>query len=70
MGSVDRCLAELTRGGDLATGLAARLPLELWGDVLDLKGRDLSRFAGLFWTAQRGAGWHAEWRQKGLVALD
>ena len=68
--SVERCLAELANGGDLATGLAARLPLELWGEVLDLEGDDLSRFAGLFWTTQRGAGWHAEGRHEGLVALD
>jgi len=65
--AIARCLDEIA--GDLATGLAARLPLELWGVVLDLAAEDLSRFARLSWTAQRGAGWDAEERQAGLLAL-
>lgn len=42
---------------DLATEFAARLPLELWGSVLNLTADELSNFASRHWTMQRGIGW-------------
>ncbi len=44
-------------GADLATGFAARLPLELWGAVLDLPADELPAFAERYWRMQRGTGW-------------
>ncbi len=55
--ATERCLADLAAGSNLATEFAARLPIELWGSVLDLAGDDLPRFAMLIWRLQRGAGW-------------
>lgn len=54
---VDRCIDDLDADADLATEFAARLPLELWGAVLDLDGDDLADFAALVWRLQRGLGW-------------
>ncbi|WP_041297873.1 cytochrome P450 [Ilumatobacter coccineus] len=55
--AIERCLADLTPACDLATEFAARLPLELWGAVLDLDAEQLTRFAALTWRLQRGLGW-------------
>lgn len=52
---------------DLATEFAARIPLELWGAVLDLTDDELSGFASRYWTMQRGVGWDPRAR---LAALD
>lgn len=66
---VERSLHELEDDSDLAGGFAARLPLELWGSVLDLAPADLSEFAALLWRMQRGAGWHEGDRGDGRVAM-
>ena len=55
---------------DLATGFAARLPLELWGVVLDLPPGDLPEFAARYWRLQRAAGWEPRARRDGLAAAD
>ena len=54
---VDRMIDDLDDEPDLATGFAARLPLELWGAVLDLPSGDLPEFSARYWRMQRGAGW-------------
>jgi pulcherriminic acid synthase len=64
-----RCLGGLRDQPDLAVGFAARLPLELWGEVLDLAGEELRRFAALCWRMQRGAGWEPFARHDGLAAI-
>jgi pulcherriminic acid synthase len=68
--AVGRCVDGLSDQPDLAVGFAARLPLELWGEVLGLAGDDLGRFATLYWRMQRGAGWDPGARHDGLAALD
>ena len=71
---VERVLAEFGRVADatpdLATGFAARLPMELWGAVLDLPAGDLAEFAARYWRMQRAAGWEPRARQDGLEAVD
>ena len=42
---VERMLGDLEHEPDLASAFAARLPLELWGAVLDLPEADLPEFA-------------------------
>lgn len=64
-----RMLSELVDEPDLAGGFAARLPLELWGAVLDLPSNDLAQFAELLWRMQRGAGWHEGDRRDGHAAM-
>ncbi len=59
-GIIDRMLDDLDdldAEHDLATGFAARLPLELWRAVLDLPSGELAEFATRYWRLQRGAGW-------------
>jgi pulcherriminic acid synthase len=51
-----RILDGLRHEPDLATGFAGRLPLELWGEVLDLPRSDLGRFSAELWRLYRGAG--------------
>jgi cytochrome P450 len=65
---VERMLSDLADEPDLAGGFAARLPLELWGVVLDLPRGDLADFATLYWRMQRGAGWHEGDRRDGHAA--
>lgn len=65
---VERMLHDLGDEPDLAGGLAARLPLELWGAVLDLPRNDLAEFAALYWQMQRGAGWNESDRGAGHAA--
>jgi cytochrome P450 len=71
-GIVEHILSDLGRDGvaDLATGLAARLPLELWGAVLDLPREDMAEFSARYWRIQRGHGWNTRARHDGLAALD
>ncbi len=64
-----RVIADLGDGADLAIGFAARLPLELWGAVLDLPRGDLPAFASAYWRMQRGAGWDPVARRDGLAAF-
>lgn len=68
--AVARTLDGLADEPDLARAFAARLPMELWGEVLALDEDELTRFASLYWRMQRGAGWDASTRQVGLAALD
>ncbi|MGB3737716.1 MAG: hypothetical protein WA964_22380, partial [Ilumatobacter sp.] len=65
---VERMLHDLHDEPDLAGGFAARLPLELWGAVLDLPRKDLAEFSALYWRMQRGAGWHEVARRDGHAA--
>jgi cytochrome P450 len=65
---VDRMLDDLGDQPDLATGFAARLPLELWGAVLDLPEADLPEFAARYWRMQRGAGWDPRGQRDGFAA--
>lgn len=65
---VERLVRDLDDEPDLALGFAARLPIELWGAVLDLPAADLPAFAGRYWRMQRGAGWHAGARLDGRRA--
>lgn len=55
---------------DLARDFAARLPLTMLADFLDLPGADREQFFGWYWQAQRGAGWQPELQQDGLAALN
>ena len=67
---VDRVIGELlTDGADLAVGFAARLPLELWGAILDLPAGELPIFAQLYWRLQRGTGWDMQDRLDGRAAF-
>jgi len=70
-GVTERVIADLVAdqdGADLAVGLAARVPLELWGAVLDLPADDLPVFAQRYWRMQRGVGWDMNDRLDGLAA--
>lgn len=67
---VDRVIGELlTDGADLAVGFAARLPLELWGAILDLPAGELPTFAQRYWRLQRGTGWDMQDRLDGRAAF-
>ena len=59
----------ISSGSDLATEFAARLPLELWGHVLDIGGEDLIAFAARYWRMQRGFGWNTEAQHDALNAF-
>lgn len=67
---VVRVVGELGDTPDLATDFAARLPLELWGAVLDLPARDLAQFSARYWRMQRGWSWDAPAQLDGLAAFD
>ncbi|MGI9621746.1 MAG: cytochrome P450 [Acidimicrobiales bacterium] len=67
---VSRILDNLGSGGDLATAMAARLPLELWIRALDLPAEDAPRFAACYWRMQRGYGWKSELQRDGLAAFE
>lgn len=67
---VSRVVGELGDAPDLATDFAARLPLELWGAVLDLPVEDLARFSACYWRMQRGWSWDAPAQVDGLAAFD
>ena len=72
-GITERAIADLAAdrdGADLALGLAARLPLELWGAVLDLAAEELAAFAQRYWRMQRGTGWDMRDRLDGLAAFN
>ncbi len=72
-GIVERAIADLVADddrADLAVGFAARLPLELWGAVLELPADDLPAFAQRYWRMQRGTGWDMRDRLDGLAAFD
>jgi cytochrome P450 len=72
----ERILADLRTeaadGGsiDLATGFAARLPVELWGELLGLGVDELAGFARRWWRLQQGTGWDERGRVDALVAHD
>jgi cytochrome P450 len=66
---VSRVVGELGPGADIATAFSARLPLELWGAVLDLSPDDLGPFATRYWRMQRGADWDAPSQHDGLAAF-
>lgn len=71
-GSIGQALAEALRasgGGDLAVGLAARLPILLLARLLDLPDADVPAFASRYLRLQRGAGWDPVAREAGLVAF-
>lgn len=67
---VTRTIDELGDTPDLATGFAARLPLEIWGAVLDLPSADLAEFSARYWRMQRGWSWDAPSQLDGLAAFD
>lgn len=67
---VEHALAEIDDRSDLAIELAARLPLDLWGVVLDLDADELATFARLSWTVQRGIGWDAIAQRDAALAFD
>jgi pulcherriminic acid synthase len=71
-GIVERILHDLdgSEERDLATGFAARLPLELWGAVLDLPRTDLPEFSARYWRMQRGHSWDTRAQHDGLAAID
>lgn len=56
-------------GGDLATGFAARLPLELLVRTLDIPEPDRALFAERYWRMMLGAGWEPRAQQAGLAAV-
>ena len=66
---VARVVTDLGDTPDLATAFAARLPLELWGVVLDLPPTDLARFSERYWRMQRGWSWDAPSQLDGLAAF-
>ena len=66
---VARVVTDLGATPDLATAFAARLPLELWGVVLDLPPTDLARFSERYWRMQRGWSWDAPSQLDGLAAF-
>lgn len=71
-GVAEQAIADLAKAGngaDLATGFAARLPLDLWGVVLDLSADDLPLFAQRYWRMQRGTRWNMPDRLDGLAAF-
>ncbi len=65
-----RVVADLGDEPDLATGFAARLPLELWGAVLDLPADTVAPFPSAYWRMQRGFAWDPASRRDGLAAMD
>ena len=74
---VERIVADIRRAADrhdgvvdLATGVAARLPIELWGALLDLGADDLPEFARRWWRLHRGDGWDERARVDALAAYD
>jgi len=69
---VDTIIKELrsSQSPDLAVDFAARLPLDLWGQVLDLDAQQLQQFAGLYWQMQRGWRWHAPDQRAGSNAIE
>lgn len=69
-GLCQRIVHDLQSGADLAIEVAGRLPLELWGTVLDLPAADLGRFSALYWRMQRGAGWNPTAAHDGRAAFD
>lgn len=69
-GVVERAIAQLGPNPNLATAFAARLPLDLWGEVLNIEGDELRLFASRYWRAQQGASWHPHDRSDGLAALN
>ena len=67
---VDRIIDDLVDGPDLASEFAARLPVELWGAVLNLPNDDLAGFAARYWRMQRGASWNTLAQQDGRQAAE
>jgi pulcherriminic acid synthase len=65
LGDID---GEHDRERDLTSAFAARLPLELWGAVLDLPEADLPEFAARYWRMQRAAGWDPRGQRDGYAA--
>jgi pulcherriminic acid synthase len=65
---VERVIDDLAGEPDLATGFAARLPLELWGAVLDLPSGDLPEFSARYWRMQRAGGWDPRAQRDGNAA--
>lgn len=55
---------------DLSRTFARRLPVLLWGAVLDLEPADLPGFAARWWRMQRGWSWHAPSTLDGAAAMD
>lgn len=70
--SLDRVIGRILADHptDLATGFAARLPLELWGEVLALPVGDLPEFSSRYWRMQRGTKWDARSTHDGRAAFD
>jgi len=55
---------------DLSKDFAARIPLALWGKVLNLSTEKLVSFSKMFWTMQRGTNWNPELRESGRRAME
>jgi cytochrome P450 len=55
---------------DLALDLAARLPMELLGCVLDLPEADMPDFVDRYWHMQRGYHWEPKSEQAGRTAIE
>lgn len=56
-------------GGDLATGFAARFPLELLVGLLDIPEPDAALFCERYWRMQRGTTWNPRLQQEGRRAM-
>lgn len=65
---VERLVDDLVGEPDLATTLASRLPLELWGAVLGLPDGDLPEFAERYRRMQGARSWHPRSQLDGVAA--
>ena len=54
---------------DLAIEFCAKIPLQLWGAILNISEEQLSQFIPSFLKMQRGVGWDPLRKQNGLDAL-
>ena len=55
---------------DLSKDFAARIPMALWGKVLNLSTEKLTSFSKMFWAMQCGTNWNPELRESGRRAME
>jgi cytochrome P450 len=55
---------------DLSKDFAARIPLALWGKILNLSSKQLQDFSKMYWQMQRGVGWNPQFQQVGRRAME
>jgi len=65
---VERLLDDLDDRRDVASAFAARLPVALWGAVLDLPEPELAEFATLYRRLQGARGWEPAAHLDGVAA--